>query len=147
MHFGSDFSDFGSILASILGPKRGGTNAGFRVMLALGAKTAPRPQNCPQLGPTCPNLAPTWLQIGPNLAQLGPNLAPTCPNLAPTWLNMASTWLQHGTQNRYKFKKIWYIAKYQKQRFRVDYLSKIKVAGGQHQAKIDKKSMKNPVKI
>ena len=43
--------------------------------------------------------------------------------------------------------KIRSLTKYQKQGFRVDYLSKITFSGGQHQAKIDKKSIKNSFKI
>ena len=41
---------------------------------------------------------------------------------------------------------MWSLTKYQKQGFRVDYLSKLRFGGGQHQAKIDKKSIKKSFK-
>ena len=63
--------------------------------------------SCPACPPLGTNLAPTWAQLGPTWLHTGPTWPQHGPNLAPTWPNIASTWLEHGTQNRYKFKKVY----------------------------------------
>ena len=56
--------------------------------------------------------------------------------LGSFWLGFGS---HVGTENRYNLKKIRSLTKYQKQGFRVDCLSKIKVPGFQNLLKIDEK--------